>query len=66
MAFASIGTSSCNGNRFETLRNAVDFIESSSRNVNFDKTLIPPDPSVLTDEEEGDDENGGGRFLLPW
>lgn len=45
-------------NAFKGLEEAVDSIlDDSDGEAEYDFVIIPPEPSVLTDEEEGADEN---------
>ncbi|KAK9744240.1 hypothetical protein QE152_g7902 [Popillia japonica] len=45
--------------RFENLGSAADSIEAASSNSNIDDVIITPNPDILTDTEEYDDDDLG-------
>nr|XP_034824577.1 piggyBac transposable element-derived protein 2-like [Maniola hyperantus]XP_034832956.1 piggyBac transposable element-derived protein 2-like [Maniola hyperantus] len=50
-------------NNYKGLEEAVDAILHDSDDDEFDLAIIPPDPSALTDEEEGADEDMVSSFI---
>uniref|UniRef100_A0A2A4JSB1 Uncharacterized protein n=1 Tax=Heliothis virescens TaxID=7102 RepID=A0A2A4JSB1_HELVI len=51
-------------NDYKGLEESVNFIEEDSDDaLEYDLAIIPPEPSVVTDEEEGFDDNSVSRNL---